>query len=220
MTSAQETQWAGEFGDAYHERAPGSEECNYQMLLKAFARATKQAGGCQVASVLELGAGTGAHLRAAAKLFRGAETMAVEINDSAIAALRARHPKGYQPPNVWAGSILDFNPLRQHDLVMTKGFLIHIPPEHLPQVYDIIHAAAGHWILLAEYYNPRHVPITYRGAKDLLWKGDFAGDLLERHKDLRLADYGFVYHQDAYPQDDLTWMLLEKHRTNPDMGVR
>ena len=30
-------------------------------------------------------------------------------------------------------------------------------------------------------------------------------------KDLRLVDYGFSYHRDrAFPQDDITWFLLEK----------
>ena len=53
--------------------------------------------------------------------------------------------------------------------------------------------------------------IDYRGHTDKLFKRDFAGELLDRHKDLRLMDYGFVYHGDPkFPQDDITWFLLEK----------
>ena len=29
-------------------------------------------------------------------------------------------------------------------------------------------------------------------------------------KKIKLIDYGFVYHQDKYPQDDITWFLLQK----------
>jgi spore coat polysaccharide biosynthesis protein SpsF len=44
-----------------------------------------------------------------------------------------------------------------------------------------------------------------------LFKRDFAGDLLDRFPGLVLVDYGFVYHRDkAFPQDDMTWFLLEK----------
>ena len=35
--------------------------------------------------------------------------------------------------------------------------------------------------------------------------------MLDRFPDLRLLDYGFAYHRDpVFPQDDITWFLLEK----------
>jgi len=44
-----------------------------------------------------------------------------------------------------------------------------------------------------------------------LFKRDFAGEMLERFADLKLLDYGFVYRRDPnFPQDDITWFLLEK----------
>jgi len=44
-----------------------------------------------------------------------------------------------------------------------------------------------------------------------LFKRDFAGEMLDRFKDLELLDYGFVYHRDNnFPQDDLNWFLLRK----------
>ena len=40
---------------------------------------------------------------------------------------------------------------------------------------------------------------------------NFAGEMLDRFRDLRLVDYGFVYHRDVnFPQDDITWFLMEK----------
>lgn len=47
-----------------------------------------------------------------------------------------------------------------------------------------------------------------RGSK---LKRDFAGEMLDWFSQLRLADYGFGYRRDpAFPQDDVTWLLLEK----------
>ena len=35
--------------------------------------------------------------------------------------------------------------------------------------------------------------------------------MLDQYHNLHLVDYGFVYHRDHnFPQDDLTWFLLEK----------
>ena len=64
---------------------------------------------------------------------------------------------------------------------------------------------------VAEYYNPSPVELPYRGHEGKLFKRDFAGELMDRHSTLTLVDYGFAYHRDnCFPQDDLTWFLLEK----------
>ena len=53
--------------------------------------------------------------------------------------------------------------------------------------------------------------MAYRGHEGKLFKRDFAGELLDKYPDLKLIDYGFVYHRDTnFPQDDCTWFLLEK----------
>ena len=85
-------------------------------------------------------------------------------------------------------------------------------PDDLPIVYEIMHRASARYVLVAEYYNPTPTEITYRGHTGKLFKRDFAGDMLERFSDLSLIDYGFVYHRDVvFPQDDLTWFLMEKN---------
>jgi hypothetical protein len=54
--------------------------------------------------------------------------------------------------------------------------------------------------------------IPYRGHTDRLFKRDFAGEIMERHPSLKLIDYGFAYRNDPnFPQDDITWFLMEKH---------
>jgi spore coat polysaccharide biosynthesis protein SpsF len=91
-----------------------------------------------------------------------------------------------------------------------KTVLIHIEPSRLADAYKVMHAACGRYICVAEYYNPTPMHVPYRGHQNKLFKRDFAGELLDTYPDLRLVDYGFQYHRDQAPQDDVTWFLLEK----------
>lgn len=200
MDTDQEKAWAGVHGDEYNRRSPGNEMANYHLFKKALFSAG------HIESVVELGAGQGANIRALARLLPGCDFAAVELNQVAANVLGNTTPCS----RVFNQSVLDWEPSRTWDLALTKGLLIHINPEHLCMAYEVLHRAAGRWILTVEYYNPSPVNIPYRGREDLLWKRDFAGELLEKYTDLRLVDYGFVYHRDAAPQDDVTWFLMEK----------
>ena len=67
--------------------------------------------------------------------------------------------------------------------------------------------------LIAEYYNPTPIKVEYRGHKEKLFKRDFCGEMLDQYSDLTLLDYGFLYHRDNnFPQDDISWFLIEKGR--------
>jgi spore coat polysaccharide biosynthesis protein SpsF len=89
--------------------------------------------------------------------------------------------------------------------------LIHINPDELAGVYDMMLKASSRYILIAEYYNPVPVEVAYRGHGGVLFKRDFAGEMMDRSGSLRLVDYGFVYHRDPlFPQDDGTWFLMER----------
>ena len=94
--------------------------------------------------------------------------------------------------------------------MLIKGVLIHINPDFLSKVYEILHKSSKRYICVAEYYNPSPLEVSYRGHQGKLFKRDFAGEIIDKFKDVCLVDYGFVYHRDAYPQDDITWFLLEK----------
>jgi len=96
------------------------------------------------------------------------------------------------------------------DLVLTKGLLIHIPPEKINIAYDIMYRSSKKYILICEYYNPVPVEVEYRGHSGKLWKRDFCGEIMQRYPDLKLVDYGFVGPWDEYPQDSINWWLLEK----------
>jgi len=125
--------------------------------------------------------------------------------------LLSSYPK-LSPPHVHHTSILEFEPQRTWDLVLIKGVLIHINPNELPQVYDKLVTSTSRYLIVAEYYNPSPVAIPYRGHTDRLFKRDFAGEIMDRHPQMQLVDYGFAYRRDPnFPQDDITWFLLEKN---------
>jgi spore coat polysaccharide biosynthesis protein SpsF len=67
------------------------------------------------------------------------------------------------------------------------------------------------YILIAEYYSRDVREINYRGNENKLFKRDFCGEIMDKYKDLKLIDYGFVYYRDNnYPLDDISWFLLKK----------
>ena len=201
----QESFWAGEFGDDYIQRNKGSEllASNIAFFSKTLAAARIRADrGC-----IEFGANIGMNLKALQLLYPKMELHAIEINPQAATELGTVIPSG----NINQNSILEFMPVRTWGLVLIKGVLIHINPDSLPQVYDALYNATGRYLLVCEYYNPSPVAINYRGHTDRLFKRDFCGEILDRHTDLDLIDYGFAYHRDPnFPQDDITWFLMEK----------
>jgi spore coat polysaccharide biosynthesis protein SpsF len=198
----QEAFWAGEFGNAYAARNRGARwVASNTALFASILRRTEN-----VRSVIEFGANIGLNLQALRQLLPEAELAAVEINEQAAAELR-RLPG----VRVHHQSILEFTPEAPADFALIKGVLIHIQPDKLPQVYDLLHRSSRRYVCLVEYYNPTPVSVPYRGHADRLFKRDFAGEMLQRFPDLRLLDYGFVYRGDPnFPQDDATWFLLEK----------
>lgn len=199
----QEAFWAGDFGTEYIQRNQG--DALLAANLAFFTRALRCAQGIQ--SCIEFGANIGMNLKALNLLRPGIEAHAIEINAEAAKQLGTLIP----PAHVYNTSILDFAPTRQWDLTLIKGVLIHINPEVLPPVYDRLVASTNRYLMVAEYYNPAPVAIPYRGHSDRLFKRDFAGEIMDRHPQLQLVDYGFAYHRDPnYPQDDITWFLMEK----------
>ena len=199
----QEAFWAGQFGNDYIARNQSE-----QLLagnLAFFAKVLARTEG--VASILEMGANIGMNLRALSPLMPSAQLHAIEINPQAAEVLRGLP----FVDSIYEGSILNYVVEQQFDLVFSKGVLIHLAPEMLPEVYDKMVEASSRYVLIAEYYNPSPAEIPYRGHSNKMFKRDFAGELMDRHPNMKLIDYGFLYRRDVnWPQDDITWFLMEK----------
>ncbi len=202
---SQEKFWSGVFGDVYTKRNAGPRLLASNMVF--FSRCFKSVSE-PIKSVLELGANRGMNMHALKQLLPEAELNAVEINKKACAELRKI--KGVKVQNA---SIADFKSAEKFDLVFTKGVLIHLNPEKLKSTYDKMFKLSKRYVLIAEYYNPKPTEIDYRGNQGFLFKRDFAGEMLDRCKGLKLIDYGFAYHRDSLcPQDDISWFLLKKDK--------
>ncbi|WP_165676382.1 pseudaminic acid biosynthesis-associated methylase [Metapseudomonas otitidis] len=198
----QERFWQGEFGDDYVDRNDG--ERHVASATAFFAQALRRAG--RLDSLLELGTNRGLNLQALHRLLPDAALRGVELNAKAHVIAQS-----LGIAEVWHGSLFDYPVHQPVDLAFTRGVLIHLPPELLPKAYAKLYEASRRYVLVAEYYNPSPVEVSYRGYTGKLFKRDFAGELLDRYEDLRLVDYGFVYHRDpSFPTDDITWFLLEK----------
>lgn len=198
----QEEFWAGTFGDEYIKRNQGAEV--FSSKIGFWSRIIHSSG--TISSCLELGSNIGLNLKALGILLPHLQMTGVEINEKA-----AEECSKLERVNVVNASILDYKSDETFDLTFTAGVLIHINPDMLPTVYDALYRHSNRYILVAEYYNPTPMEVSYRGNTGKLFKRDFAGEIMDRYTTLKLCDYGFQYHRDNhFPADDTTWFLMEK----------
>jgi pseudaminic acid biosynthesis-associated methylase len=198
----QEELWAGDFGTAYIARNRGRTllDSNRALFAKVLSH-TKN-----VRSAIEFGANIGNNLHALRDLVPSIELHAVEINEAAASEIRA-----WGGATVEVASLGEFTPSRQWDLSFTKGVLIHLDPDSLPDTYEKLVAASSRYVMVCEYYSPEPMEVDYRGQRQALFKRDFAGEILDAHPGLELVDYGFTYRRDPlHPLDDSTWFLMER----------
>lgn len=203
LKTEQEKFWQGEFGNDYVGRNQGA--LSIASNTSFFSKILNQTNG--IGSALELGANIGMNLDSLRRLIPNANLSAVEINQKAAAELKSQLPD----IDLHVASILEFQTSATWDFVFTKGVLIHINPQALPQVYDLMYRCSSRYVMVAEYYDPQPSEIPYRGHEGKLFKRDFAGEMMDRFPALTLIDYGFAYHRDPnFPQDDISWFLMEK----------
>jgi len=198
----QEEFWSTKFGDEYTTRNKGSKIIagNIAVFAKIFEHMHS------ISSLIEFGAGSGNNLRAIQNLLPDIVMTAVEINQTAVKDL-----KKIKNITIHNQSILEYKPKKTYDLALIKGVLIHINPQALKHVYELLYKTSKKYVCIMEYYNPTPIEVDYHRHKGYLFKRDFAGEMLYRFMDLTLVDYGFQYHRDNnFPLDDITWFLLEK----------
>ena len=199
----QEKFWSTQFGNEYIERNKG--DLLLASNLVFFTKCLQKAE--TINSCREFGANIGMNMKAFKLLYPSIQLKAIEINKLASEQLAEVVGK----ENVFNGTIFDAPVSDKVELSLIKGVLIHINPDMLQVVYQKLYDSSSKYILIAEYYNPSPLAISYRGHSDRLFKRDFAGEFLDIFKDVKLIDYGFSYRKDpAFPQDDITWFLMKK----------
>jgi spore coat polysaccharide biosynthesis protein SpsF len=197
----QEEFWVGKFGDDYTDRNQENIANNICLFSKIFSHTQN------IETVIEFGSNIGLNLRSIKQIIPEIKLSAIEINEKAVKILKEIN----KDIEIYHQSILDFNPDYSRDFVFTKGVLIHIDPKSLNHVYELLYKTSNKYICVIEYYNPSPTEVIYRQHEGKLFKRDFAGELMDKYKDLKLVDYGFIYHRDNnFPQDDVNWFLMEK----------
>lgn len=197
--------WKGEFGDEYTKRNKSEQilASNINLFAKILG-----GGACErINGILEFGSNIGLNLVALSYLLPNIEDIsAIEINEDAAKECE----KNVKIKHMYKQSIHDFTPDYERDFVLTKGILIHMPPETLQTVYEKLYKSSKKYICICEFYNPTPVEITHRKV-NTIFKRDFCGEIMDKYPDLKLVNYGFSYHRDYnFPQCDLTWFLLKK----------
>jgi len=198
----QEKFWAGEFGDNYVDRNVGEKLVATNMAL--FSKVLQYTH--DVKSVMEFGANIGLNLIAIHSLLPTAKITGIEINTKASKILaRLDYVEAIN------SSFFNLKFEKKYDFVFTKGVLIHQNPDMLQKIYELLYSASNRYIFICEYYNPSPIEVKYRGHDFVLFKRDFSGEIMDKYQDLKLVDYGFVYHRDNnFSGDDFNWFLMEK----------
>ena len=183
----------------------------WQKQIPFFARALHSAiVKNNIDRVIEYGAGDGRNLLAIKSVIGGVRLYGIDCNQTAVECMKERGIFAWKD-DVLRIPITPRGEDAGFDIVLTKGFLMHVPPEDLEFVYRKIYNASWKYILLCEYYSPTPEEIPFCGERGILWRRDFAGDMMRIFPDLQLIDYGFAYHRDeAVEQNDITWFLLQK----------
>lgn len=199
----QELFWRGQFGNEYIVRNQSEEllAANLHFFAKALENINK------LNSIFEVGCNIGMNFAALQLLFPDVKNTGIEINEKA--AEIARQLKN--TAEIINDSIVNFDSNRTFDLVFSKGVLIHLNPDELPSVYKKMAKLSGKYVLIAEYFNPAPVSLTYRGHEDRLFKRDFANEFMGANPEFKLRSYAFHYKNvNNFSQDNITWFLMER----------
>jgi pseudaminic acid biosynthesis-associated methylase len=197
--------WQSEFGDEYAKRNRITPE-GQRALVRDWGRILAHAVTPKPQSALEVGCSVGRNLLALQHFI--AELHAVEPNAVACQAVRANSDIQIKSLHNGTANALPFAD-GSIDLVFTSGVLIHIAPDQLGTVVDEIYRVARRYVVCIEYFAHEPTEVVYRGRSGCLFKRDFGKFYLDRHPDLRVLDYGFLW-QPLDSSDNSNWWLFGK----------
>lgn len=195
--------WAGQEGVDYIDRNTSPNLLASNLVLFAGILDRFQ---IHPSSIFEFGANIGLNLDALRLLLPQATLKCVEINPRAHRELIKKNYSAH------LGDIESFATNETFDLVFTKGVLIHIDPSNLLSVYKKMIQFSSRYILLAEYFSRTPTDLRYHGKENVLFKRDFAAEIIELDSTLEVVGSGFSSRLSVFPQDDINWYLLEKKK--------
>lgn len=177
--------WSGEFGTNYTNRNLQTIDEMEQMYKQNFGATRTEMNALFLdaipkdAKILEVGCNIGNQLETL-RLAGFKNLYGIDLQEHAIEVSRGL----YKNLNTVVGSGFDI-PFKSlwFDMVFTSGVLIHIHPNDCKTIMKEITRCSKKWVWGFEYYANQPEQVEYRGKKELLWRGDFAGkyakDILE-----------------------------------------
>ncbi|MFW9965186.1 MAG: pseudaminic acid biosynthesis-associated methylase [Candidatus Sifarchaeia archaeon] len=205
VKTEQEEFWKGEFGDEYTLRNAGDWDAFYRKqwgVTRTELNNEFLSDLSKDARILEVGCNRGYQLQILQN--QGFNNLwGLEINTKALQIAREN-----KTLNLIEGSAFDI-PFKNDffDIVFTSGLLIHIAPEHLPNIMDEIYRTSRSYIWGFEYYSEECVEIVYRGHKNRLWKNNFVKIWQQRFLNLKLIKQQKIPYLD---NDNIDMMYLLK----------
>jgi pseudaminic acid biosynthesis-associated methylase len=191
MMTKQVELWRSEFGDEYAQRGNSRITPEGQRrLVRDWGTMLTHAVTPAPQSVLEVGCNVGRNLLALSHFVP--EVHGIEPNPRTCEFARSQPGLAQAKITEGDGFKLDYDDA-SIDLVFTSGVLIHIAPDDLGQVVDEIVRVSRHYVLCNEYFSNEPEEIPYRGLDGYLFKRDFGRFYLDRHPNLRVVDYGFLW---------------------------
>ena len=167
--------------------------------------------------VLEVGAGTGMNLVALGgwlydrwarrpSLLQRLHLVGTDLSHAAATVMR-EEAKGCPVLSVVEadGATLPF-PDRAFDLVLSCGFLIHVPPANIPAAVSELRRVCRSHLLVCEYFAPTEEEVPWRGEPGMLWRRDYGGYFL--NAGMRFLASGFLW-KPVTGADNLTWWLFQ-----------
>jgi len=201
MKTEQEKFWNSSFGNKYTQRTV--ENKFFTTRVKMWSDILTHAN--DIKSVFEIGSNMGRNMDVINFLLnKKISTNGIDINKKAVILAKKNNHK---VKNI---SVLNYSPKKKFDMSISCGVMIHVNPNYLNKVYEVLYKSSKKYILISEYFNPKPVTVKYRGHTDRLFKRDFAKEIQKKYK-LKLIDYKFMWSNDnVYPCDDTTWFLFKK----------
>lgn len=203
----QEKLWQSGFGTAYHQRNEFEDRQEFWLDVLGMDVIT------DAHSVLEPGAGKGENLVAIRALrefnlhifMNDYQLTGVEVNKVACDEMARKSVITHNA--AFLDVPLDNN---TYSLVLTRGFLMHVPKVALKPTLAKLYNSSSKYICMAEYFSPVRREVEYHGHGSTLWVDDFGAEMMAMYPDLKLIKYGFKYHVDG--GYDLTYFLLSKEK--------
>ena len=203
--------WAQSYGVNYIVKGLGEDWETTRVPL--WENVVAELRACE--TILEIGCNIGMNVRAINKLQPQARITGLEINRICVDLVKKDLPY----VDVIHDSLLSYKGRNKWDMVLSRGVLIHINPDALPEAYKKLGRMARKYVFLAEHYSESveidaGYPPSGRGfdkQDDFLWRRDFFTEFEQENPEFkRVREFTWPPDKQKTDRGALTCVLFER----------